>query len=182
MSKENPFKKAGGGNKPLIARSKDSKKSVNVGITGQTPKKFIPYEENIKSQNFFDQEISDLPNDVSQIETVPLYEEIQSLNKERPKTSRGKSRPSPDEFYNYVVPSPDHNKGSRYNRMIFDRTNGKGAVLVSDDLKLKGFDGENSKQPEISDSVLFGLNLNGIEREKQVTLLACWLFGSSMRV
>ena len=47
---------------------------------------------------------------------IPLQPTITLTHRyHRPKTSRGKSRPSPDEFASYVVPSPPHK---------FDATNG----------------------------------------------------------
>lgn len=59
---------------------------VNIGIEGQTPKKFIAYNE------------QDPPAALSWLS--------QCENSDRPKTSRQKKQPTPDEFFNYVIPSP----------------------------------------------------------------------------
>ncbi len=63
------------------------KKSVNTGCAGQTPVKRYVYSLN---------------------EPVSTTAQLSpdKLASTRPKTSRGVSHPSPDKFYDYVIPSP----------------------------------------------------------------------------
>lgn len=107
-----------------------SKKRINIGAQGQTPKKQISYS------------IYDAPSQVPKATPQRGYNEppksalaasskVKSTSEDgldghfdangspignkydapviskRPKTSRGKSCPSPDEFYDYVIPSPN---------------------------------------------------------------------------
>lgn len=129
----------------------------------------------------------------------------------RPKTSRGKSHPSPDEFYNYVVPSPENARKAGKSRLVLDGTsavenqngsgeaeNGHSHVHFPTDTNsnsngnspndteappkpLNG-DSQNGHSSHISDQYLLGIHLKGVSREKQVALLGCWLFGSALRV
>ena len=58
-------------------------------------------------------------------------------------------------------------------REIFKGFNARGVVV------------ESFKTPsykELQHDFMLGLNLEGVSRERKMTLLACWLFGSIMRV
>ena len=87
-----------------------------------------------------------------------------SEDNSRPKTSRGTSRPSPDEFASYVVPSP--NRDDPY------------AVTTSEE-----------DHPQSSRLQVHGNNIDSERRalfthmlsEKDV-YIGCWLFGSLLRV
>ncbi len=103
----------------------------------------------------------------------------------RPKTSRGKAHPSPDEFFDYVVPSPikrtpkmsedDHSLlNSRnyhpqdpreFNRRSAGRTPHH-PESISVECKLSNFE----------------LELDVNNEDKQIRILACWLFGSALKL
>ncbi len=115
-----------------IQRSLDpktkEKKKVNLGFSGQTPKKTQTYYKDgapkdvpIASPNRLDQFLppppalnfnSKYPSPQMQKSgeaSSPSSPPLPPRNLSRPKTSRGKARPSPDEFVDYVVspePSP----------------------------------------------------------------------------
>jgi hypothetical protein len=163
-SSPNPF--ASSSSKPRLRVS--TAKKVNLGTQGQTPKKIfsIPvYNHSYTHSN---------PVHIPAHPTVLPSESLSSPDKaslaERPKTSRGKSHPSPDEFYNYVVPSPQ--SSSEAQTMIVQFTN----------------DTKNSKNNNIphlntdTDEDISTLSLEGISRERKANLLACLLIGSMMRV
>ena len=105
----------------------------------------------------------------------------------RPKTSRGTSRPSPDAFFNYVIPSPVNQNGR-------DRLLEKGCSASmkkksdNDDRKLiitKESYSRALSKTESSDKVE-GESVD--EREMTGTtqysaiFTGCWLFGSLLRV
>lgn len=84
-------------------------KHVNVGQEGSTPKKFFHFDKSFPPSR------SILPDKISTTNstTAKLKKPLQSpaapqkFSPSRPTTSRGKSHPSPDEFYDYVIPSPE---------------------------------------------------------------------------
>ena len=81
----------------------------------------------------------------------------------RPKTSRGTSRPSPDEFASYVVPSP--NRDEPY------------VVTTSEDYHQSSRMKVHGNSIETDRHTLFTHVLS----EKDV-YIGCWLFGSLLRV
>lgn len=123
-------------------------KRVDMGIAGQTPKKLIAPQQTYTE-----------PEPSSSSAQTPLSPERDSLGFDRPKTSRGKSHPSPDEFFNYVIPSPVHSSA------------GPSRLVI-----------RSSSSEEEEQAQALELDDRGVRRERQVTLLACWLFGSIMRV
>jgi len=116
-------------------------KSVNVGVEGHTPIKTFEFYSNIPvaaapNHASFAKTIPVITNPLNRsppkaipvvIKTSPkfvrVHPEVEAENfspggTHRPKTSRGKSHPSPDEFFDYVVPSPPATKYA--DRIIFD--------------------------------------------------------------
>jgi len=99
----------------------------------------------------------------------------------RPKTSRGKAHPSPDEFFDYVVPSPE--KGSRpsakVNSLKIETTKNElptafaGSTPYSR-IIVPGAENFDDETDDAEDE------LN--EKSKKVRLLGCWLFGSFLRI
>lgn len=143
----------------------------------------------------------------------------------RPKTGRGKSRPSPDEFFDYVVPSPDHGEikssrlvlhnESRNSNILpptpppqedespkISQTNNKSTISIDTILESaasvaakaaganlnrntnKNGDNNNRNEEinEDNDNIFAGIDLEGIPRERQLALVACWLVGSAIRI
>jgi hypothetical protein len=146
MKKQNPF----------------ARRTVNVGTAGETPKKYIPVTNN------FTPGLDEIPEEV---EHHNILSASDFLSKNRPKTGRGKSNPTPEEFFDYVVPSPAQ-KRLETNMLALDHA--KSGF---------GIDGEAaSKRHDISDNYLLGLNLEGISHQKQIGLLGCWLFGSALKI
>jgi hypothetical protein len=95
---------------------------------------------------------------------------------DRPKTSRGKARPSPDEFFDYVVPSPSQPERSNFNNpslMVF--SDGKNQNL-SQSRGVSHREKEKSRKEQEEQA--------GMERERrdQIRMLGCWLFGTALRV
>lgn len=187
-SSDNPFQS---NNKSEIT------KRVNVGLPGQTPKKIIPPEKPLKQKDLEaieenqEEEKSPLPPSESH-HNILSAQEFLSRQSSRPKTGRGKHNPSPDEFFDYVVPSPSNQKKTG-NRLIINHRS-KTAVLVAGEDSVEEEDSNNdslgaslrlgstSERHDISDNYLLGLNLDGIQRGKQVALLGCWLFGSALKI
>jgi hypothetical protein len=125
---------------------------------------------------------------------------------ERPKTSRGISHPSPDEFFNYVIPSPeaeqedegrgqleldrkeDHSQHHIVGTNTSDRmshpsdTNSSrnfgGTELTGNYEEL----GSDQVRHSLSEKYLLEIYLEGVSRDKQIALLGCWLFGSALRI
>jgi hypothetical protein len=179
--------------------SAKEKKKVNLGLPGETPKKYIPYEKADYSSTL-DNLAESTEEDQEESEDAPAHHNILSAQEflkrqaaaSRPKTSRGKHNPSPDEFFDYVIPSPDTKKLTA-NRLIIskeDKERGKSGklTLFADEEELTSIHSQqsqatsNSDRHDISDNYLLGLNLDGISRDKQLALLGCWLFGSVLRV
>ena len=72
-------------------------RAVNIGLEGSTPKKVYEYD------NF------DPPSSIiAESDTQDKCMEFESIS--RPKTSRGKREPTPDEFADYIVPSSSNGK------------------------------------------------------------------------
>lgn len=126
----------------MSAEKKPStKRSINLGKSGETPKKQLIYSIH-EAPNTVQQATplrgsnnnGAIPRGVlaatskipPTVETNPdPYSSPTGTSKdigrvyERPKTSRGKSCPSPDEFYDYVIPSPSKGSEAPSNRPPF---------------------------------------------------------------
>lgn len=234
-------------------------KSVNVGEEGHTPIKTFEFYSNIPvaaAPNLatFAKTTPAISNPISRsppnrngipvvIKTSPKFvrvhpeveaEHFSPGGSSRPKTSRGKSHPSPDEFFDYVVPSPPATKYA--DRIIFvnesnpaDSTGSQANDVSTDmgevddeeeDTDITGnYDmldlnaGEESEtatedanfiegeeeiyetngaddyedNDEIVDSeklVNRHNHMSGLDeqRNKQIRMLGCWLFGSALRI
>lgn len=246
-------------------RAYNFSKNVNVGEEGHTPIKTFEYYSNIP--------VAAAPNHTNFAKTVPsisrslhlsppkipvvlktspkfvrVHPEVEADfspgGTSRPKTSRGKSHPSPDEFFDYVVPSPPATKYA--DRVIFVNEPPSSAESVGsnpndhsvdvgedseygydefakisphyDMLDLnQNVDGEESEAPtedanytedleeeeeiyetnnsdpdEVTEVVDMPspklaqqLHQNGAldeQRNKQIRMLGCWLFGSALRI
>lgn len=218
--------------------SSDKKKRVNVGIEGETPKKVFSIDRNYPSKAFdamahiMESSVDDESDEVTDQSSQPDSEaqdaedddneenneqsaaeflrQLATENNsfERPKTSRGKSHPSPDEFFNYVVPSPEANRRGGRSRLVLEKddasqsqvddavstTSSKRHIkwndstpttepLESDTNDMSNIDdNEEDERHELSDNYLLGINLDGVSRDKQIALLGCWLFGSALRI
>jgi hypothetical protein len=100
------------------------------------------------------------------INTLDEQQQQQHEHENRPKTSRGKSHPSPDEFYSYIITSPNYEQLVSSTRLHnyehhenYDRHENYGDTGVNDV--------DNS---------------SGSDRDKQMRMLGCWLFGSLLRM
>lgn len=128
-----------------------------------TPTRSLDFTNNNNNGNSLK---SSLRSNLEVKQTIPAPAPVSAdihITYSRPKTSRGTSRPSPDEFTSYVVPSP--NRDDPY------------AVTTSEDHH------QSSRMQVHGNSV-------GTERralfthvlsEKDV-YIGCWLFGSLLRV
>lgn len=155
-------------------------KHVNVGNPGETPKKVM----NENSPRLFHQESPGMPQSTatSNLNSAVYRSTDSSSSSSRPKTSRGKSHPSPDEFYNYVVPSPDTGrvKSSRLVINHKEERETENEAETSSDERNNGF-----RMPHLhnlSGGNLLGIQLDGVPRDRQIALLGCWLFGSALRI
>jgi hypothetical protein len=121
----------------------------------------------------------------------------------RPKTSRGKAHPSPDEFFDYVVPSPEKfpvlalNAKNKQKNKNKNSSKGKKSEIESkpffssQDLRSAG---RTPYRPEsVSAELQFQLNEeedtfskiivgDEITHEKHCRMLGCWLFGTALRL
>jgi hypothetical protein len=107
----------------------------------------------------------------------------------RPKTSRGTSHPSPDAFFDYVIPSPLYKKGnepdnsaSGFLNLVKSKSSERNSATKSGSstalLKTKGNLrtrlSKNTEHRERSDKAL--------KRQDEAIFTGCWLFGSLLRV
>ena len=155
------------------------KKSVNIGkVKGETPRKVFYFnkgeapneiESATPERAFF---ADDMPlQGVLKKYTIPIAEEpaADSFSSPqadgRPSTSRGKQRPTPEEFADYVVPSPERTKqgGSPL----------QGKVLVFDGDGAQ--QGNNNRNNDVKKQ-------QQIENDEELVAVGCWLFGSALSV
>ena len=157
-------------------------KKVNIGaVKGETPRKIFYFnkldapdqvESATPERAFFgdDGPLKSLLKKASPVaEEAPVDPYTSPEASTRPTTSRGKSRPSPEEFASYVVPSPERGSSSP--------VEGKVLVFDDDDDKAINFmesaeSGEDESKGEDS------WNTN----EEEVVAIGCWLFGSALSV
>lgn len=140
-SEGNPFRSS----KPSGVVRGDLKKKVNVGKEGETPKKYFQFERDTKVYDPFSNlsniqeddreegavESADNPatadcaadNAEEPTSAAEFLRQLAADSNDRPKTSRGKSHPSPDEFFNYIVPSPESNRRGGRSRLVIDHAN-----------------------------------------------------------
>jgi len=103
----------------------------------------------------------------------------------RPTTSRGKAHPSPDEFFDYVIPSPV--KASARPESCTVNKKYDFPLQSSHCIRSAGrtpFHPESISQ-EFQLSSNFNLqviNENEGRTEQEVRMLACWLFGCALKV
>ena len=83
----------------------------------------------------------------------------------RPTTSRGIARPSPDEFCNYISPSPDRNDLLQRRVLVFDDDNDSEDHLVDSQAHKREKESKESK-----------------DNEAAAIAIACWLFGSGLAI
>eukprot|EP01039_Chlorochromonas_danica_P002558 gene2560-2799_t len=164
---DNPF----GNNKEESKRRKKVNKKVDVGVIGQTPKQVFSSRTTTAAAAVSDGEGAAPGEAEGQTQYSPERDTLFTAY-ERPKTSRGKSHPSPDEFYSYVVASPV--RSADPSRLVIHETD--------EDATSSQPSSEDVRKGELSDAYFRGLNMEGVASDRQVALLACWLFGSLMRV
>lgn len=101
---------------------------VNIGIPGQTPKKELMYSQSAPAESVSWLAFAQTRQDKSEISrgsrgnSAPLVPGGGEV--ERPKTSRHKQHPTPDEFTDYVIPSPERGFAGQYderNVLSFER-------------------------------------------------------------
>lgn len=143
---------------------------VFMGKPGETPKTEFIYKETDPST--ITRETKTIKSNFS---PPPKPTKDQALSIEgqngRPKTSRGKAHPSPDEYFDYVVPSPYKNHQSGV--MTLD----KGHVKVNESVD------STSSQHELSTKELnHQMHVSNDHRKERIRVLGCWLFGSALRI
>ena len=98
-------------------------------------------------------------------------EKVEPVQASRPKTSRGKAHPSPDEYFDYVVPSPMNmeklGKGSKF--VVFNE---------GENIEYK----VDSKADENYRELQRQHEEDMADKRDQIRMLGCWLFGSALRV
>ena len=96
----------------------------------------------------------------------------QHEHENRPKTSRGKSHPSPDEFYSYIITSPNYEQlvsSTRYHHHNEHHNEHHEHHNLHENYEDTGVnDVDNSS--------------SGKDRDKQMRMLGCWLFGTLLRM
>jgi hypothetical protein len=179
-----------------------STRRVNIGTAkGETPKKvfyFNKEDEPTRIQKATP-ERDGIPlkgalrvrqEQASVQEVDPFASPTQNLNQGRPTTSRGKARPSPDEFANYVVPSPDRSYlKSVASTLVFDEyedssTDQEGSYPGREFKTGKNStetDSDSDPEGSQSESEPEEMGASGATRN-ELTALACWLFGSAFAV
>jgi hypothetical protein len=107
----------------------------------------------------------------------------------RPKTSRGTSHPSPDAFFDYVVPSPLYKKGnvpdnaaSSFLNLVQSKSSDQNSTTKTcsgkSSSKMKGkFRTRQSKNIEHREG-----SDRALQRQDEAIFTGCWLFGSLLRV
>jgi hypothetical protein len=162
------------------------KKSVNIGkVKGETPRKVFYFnkgeapneiESATPERAFF---ADDMPlQGVLKKITIPIAEEPAADSYAspqadgRPSTSRGKQRPTPEEFADYVVPSPD--------RTTQGGSPLQGKVLVFDgDGAQQGVNNSNNRNNDVKQQQQ---QQQQIENDEELVAVGCWLFGSALSV
>lgn len=157
------------------------KRSVNVGkVKGETPRKIFYFrkeeapnevESATPERAFFAEEplkgvlkTSIVPS-ASPSKEVDSYSSPQSSS-ERPSTSRGKQKPTPDEFADYVVPSPERVKPNESPVL-------QGKILVFEEKGSEEAKGSNTAE---------GGREEGFNKKEEIVAIGCWLFGSALAV
>jgi len=102
------------------------------------------------------------------INALDEQQQQQHEHENRPKTSRGKSHPSPDEFYSYIITSPNYEQlvsSTRYHHHHHHNKHHE---------HHENYGGTGVNDVDNSSS--------GNDRDKQMRMLGCWLFGSLLRM
>ena len=95
---------------------------VNVGAPGETPKKQLTYSQKSPATSVAWMAYADAI--VEEDNTDDSYHRFGTAGDlQRPKTSRHKQHPTPDEFADYVIPSPERGCLSQSDRMILSLDN-----------------------------------------------------------
>ena len=156
-------------------------KKVNVGtVKGETPRKIFYFnkldapdqvESATPERAFFGEDVplkSMLKKVSAVVEEAPEDPYTSPETSTRPTTSRGKSRPSPEEFASYVVPSPKGNSSPSVEGkvLVFDDDEDNEAVDVTD----------TANGGEVRRTATVGANIN----EEELVAIGCWLFGSAL--
>ena len=153
------------------------KKSVNIGkVKGETPRKVFYFSKHeapneVESATpervfFADAPLKGLlktnnaPGGSSSREADSYSSPQPSV---RPSTSRGKKKPTPDEFADYVVPSPEREKPD-------DSPVLQGKILVF---------GEGSEEVKDGSTAEGKQKFN---KNEEIVAIGCWLFGSALAV
>lgn len=172
-------------------------KSVNVGDQGLTPKKYIHSsyiaqdKKNRKVNTGIEGETPIKVFEFDKNQSISNGEKL--FDKSRPKTGRGKSHPSPDEFFDYVVPSPEQKAMKPKKSLIYSLEssldeNADNDIEQGEGLRLSfANESENSVTDNLNSSwrsisLDMTCNDNDEEKIKQIRLLGCWLFGSGLRI
>ena len=133
---------------------------------------------------------------------VDMYASPQASST-RPTTSRGKSRPSPDEFFDYVVPSPQKSEGGAVVTLVFDspeqqqqheeekeeedkNKNIQKQNMQNTGVPMEPYNDSSSESVMSSDSSSMEFDQDSasmatLQREELVAI-GCWLFGSMLAV
>ena len=153
------------------------KKSVNVGkVKGETPRKIFYFSKNeapneIESATPERVFFADAPlKGLLRPSSYPDCDEAKTRDKysspslyERPSTSRGKKKPTPDEFADYVGPSPERTLKTSESPL-------QGKVLLFEDETSEEV--KSSTEPEVQK----------YSKTDEIVAVGCWLFGSALAV
>ncbi len=173
---------------------------VQIGaVKGETPRKMTYFNKYAP------------PNDV-EIATplraegmVPLKSSLKGLpssiahgggGEDRPTTSRGIARPSPDDFYNYISHSPDRDLLQR-KVLVFgdDDKDASESDSISDSEAVDDYDDDDlynyntAAMPPPPGINSFDMNVDGAndhtsrgKRNDKAAAVGCWLFGSALAI
>lgn len=179
---------------------------VQIGSLSETPRKIFTYNETdpsncveaatpsrkdhsqpLKSNMNWRSSSSTIDDDV---EDDIEMEGPSSTSYSRPKTSRGTSHPSPDDFFDYVIPSPL----SKHGKLDFAASSFLSLGKEKNDnknLKSRTSVEKPHKTTKISKKLKSARKMKSSELEQiekpslrpdEIIFIGCWLFGSLLRV
>ena len=195
-----------------------TERRVKVGNFSETPRKVFTYNESdpsnyvkaatptrrdsaqpLKSNLLWKSSSSAIDDDVDVDYEV---EGLSSANYSRPKTSRGTSHPSPDDFFDYVIPSPlskhsndfdlqpssfmsletgNTTKGTKNKDKDKTSKAGKSSITTKKSKKIKKPRPVPVEEEE-DQYEAGGRASEAVQRQDETIFIGCWLFGSLLRV
>lgn len=141
-----------------------NEKRVYLGLPGETPRKELFFKT---SEPASEVGVNSSPFN-NRTQTASILKTAASFDEGRPKTSRGKAYPTPDEFTDYVVPSPTlERKGGPIGFTHDDGIYLVESLETASEASTGAIEIEEPREPYSYDDII---------------QLGCWLFGSGIKV